>query len=284
MKLGIFAKTFRCRTLDETLDAVTAHDLRQVQFNLVCAGVQTLPDRIAPALRTQIREGFRLRGLNMAALSGTFNMIHPDPAQRQDAFARFQVLAEAAPELGTEVITLCTGTRNPQNMWVAHPENDSEEAWNDLLYSMEEAVRIAENTGVTLAVEPEVTNVVSSAVKARKLLDHFGSPRLKIVIDPANLIPAGELPRMCEIMAEAFQLLGKDIIIAHAKDLNHGGDAGHEAAGTGVLDYEYYIEQLRQLNYGGPLILHSLTENQVEGSARFLKKMLSTSGADGGGP
>ena len=29
--------------------------------------------------------------------------------------------------------------------------------------------------------------------------------------------------------------------IAHGKDLDHGGDAGHLAAGTGKLDYARYV-------------------------------------------
>ena len=55
---------------------------------------------------------------------------------------------------------------------------------------------IASSYGLTLAIEPEVDNVVDSAVKARRLLDEMASPHLKVVIDPANLFHAGELPRM----------------------------------------------------------------------------------------
>ena len=53
--------------------------------------------------------------------------------------------------MGTSVITLCTGTRDPNNMWGWHPENASSQAWSDLLSSMEAAVRIAEEELVTLA-------------------------------------------------------------------------------------------------------------------------------------
>ena len=48
--------------------------------------------------------------------------------------------------------------------------------------------------------------VVDTAAKARALLDHFHSPYLKVVIDGANLFHTGELPRMREILDEAFQL------------------------------------------------------------------------------
>ncbi len=39
MQIGIFAKTFVRPTLEATLDAVVAHDLHCLQFNMACAGL-----------------------------------------------------------------------------------------------------------------------------------------------------------------------------------------------------------------------------------------------------
>jgi len=72
-----------------------------------------------------------------------------------------------------------------------------------------EATDIARQSRVVLAFEPEVNNVVDSAQKARQLLDEIGSPFLKVTIDAANLFHAGELPRMKEILDEAFALVGR---------------------------------------------------------------------------
>lgn len=275
MRLGIFAKTFARGTMEEVLDAVVVHGLSEVQFNLACAGLPTLPDHLDESACRRVRAAFESRGLRMAAISGTFNMIHPDREARRKGFAGFEVLVNSAKTLGTQVITLCTGTRDPDNMWRSHPENRTAAAWNELLESMEKALKLAAKADVLLAVEPEVSNVVDSAAKARLLLDHFKSPHLKIVMDAANLFHTGELPRMRKILAEAFELLGKDIVLAHAKDLTTDGDAGHQAAGTGVLDYDFYIQQLRQARFAGPLILHSLAEHEVAGCVRFLRDKLA---------
>src|SRR6266851_2756955 len=207
MEIGIFAKTFYCKTLDATLDAVRAHGLKFVQFNMTCVGLPTLPEAIHGGLRERIRRAFAVRGLRMAAVSGTFNMIHPDLAKRQDGLRRLAVLAGACREMGTSIITLCTGTRDPDDMWRRHPDNDSLEAWSDLVASMRDAVRIAQECEVTLAFEPEVANVVDSAKKGRQLLDEIGSPGLKVVMDAANLFHAGELVRMRDVLDEAFALL-----------------------------------------------------------------------------
>jgi sugar phosphate isomerase/epimerase len=63
--------------------------------------------------------------------------------------------------------------------------------------------------------------------------------------------------------------------LAHAKDLSRDGEAGHEAAGTGLLDYDHYLALLRSAGYDGPLILHGLAERQVDGCVEFLRKKLS---------
>lgn len=279
MEIGIFAKTFVRPTLGEVLDAVTACGLHTVQFNMACAGVPSLPDTIAPALAVTIRQAFVQRDMTMAAVSGTFNLIHPDPVQRRQGLARLRVLAAACAGLGTSIITLSTGTRDAENMWRAHPDNQSPSAWAELLLAMTEAVHIAEDAGVTLAFEPEVSNVVDSAMRARRLLDAIGSRRLKVVMDGANLFHAGELPQMARILHEAFDLLGGDIVLAHAKDLSHDGEAGREAAGQGVLDYDLYLRLLRASGYDGPLILHGLSEAQVAGSVAFLHARLEQTDA-----
>src|SRR5262249_61207141 len=120
--------------------------------------------------------------------------------------------------------------------------------------------------------EPEVDNVVAWAQKARRVLDEIASPFLKVTFDAANLFHAGELPRMKEILDEAFALVGKEIVLAHAKDLDHDGDAGHKPAGHGKLDYDQYLALLHASRFPGPLLLHGLSEAQVPGCVAFLRQ------------
>jgi sugar phosphate isomerase/epimerase len=277
MELGIFAKTFVRPSLEETLDAVVAHGLNTVQFNFACVGLPSMPDAIEPSMCERIGAQVASRSLSMAAVSGTFNMIHPDAKERQAGIRRLRVIAQSCRSIGTGVVTLCTGTRDPDNMWRRHAESDSPEAWRDLLDSMQQALRIAEDCSITLAFEPEVTNIVDSAVKARRLLDGFQSSRLKVVMDPANLFHRGELPRMLAVLDEAFDLLGAHIAIAHAKDLSCDGESGQEPAGRGLLDYDRYVSLLQRTGFSGALILHGLSESDVDESSAFLRRKFARS-------
>jgi sugar phosphate isomerase/epimerase len=172
MEIGIFAKTFRRPDLETTLDAVVASSLTTMQFNLALAGGVSLPDAIPAAA---IREQVERRGLTMAAVSGTYNMAHPDSAVRVEGRRRLRELIAAASALGTRVVTLCTGSRDAADMWRHHPDNRSPQAWRDLLESLEDALTAAEQHAVTLAFEPEHNNVIDSAVAGWRLLDEVRS-------------------------------------------------------------------------------------------------------------
>jgi sugar phosphate isomerase/epimerase len=271
--LGLLAPEFDHATLERNLDAIAATGAESVQFDLVCAVGETFPKTIGEALCARIRNAFAERGLTMAALSGTFNMIHPDPAERAAGLAGLRRVIAVVAALGTSVVTLCTGSRDRENMWRWHPDNDSNEAWSDLVAVVREAVRSAEELGVTLGIEPEIANAVDSARKARRLIDEIGSPRLKVVMDGANIFHHGELARMREMLDEAFELVGADIVLGHAKDLDHDGEAGHLAAGAGVLDYRHYLALMQNSGFDGAIILHALTPAEARARLDFVREV-----------
>lgn len=274
---GIFAKTFPRPSVEEVFDAMRVHGLEHTQFNLSCVGLPSMPEEIDPGVAYRVREAAAERGVIISVVSGTFNMIHPDEEERRAGLRRLEVLAASCDGLGTSTITLCTGTRDSENMWRHHPANDAPEAWSDLLSSMQLALNAAEEHGVTLAFEPEPGNVVSSAARGRRLLDEMDSPRLKVIVDAANLLQAEGPARAEDTLGEAFELLGEDLVIAHAKDLAASGEI--VAAGRGVVDYDLYLRLLRQAGFEGPIILHGLDETEVDECVAFLRDRL----ADGGG-
>jgi sugar phosphate isomerase/epimerase len=273
IRLGIFARTFPRDRLEDTLAAISRHGIQTVQFNLSCLGLPSLPDTIEDSTCRLVREGFENCGMEMAAISGTFNAVHPDPVQRQADADRCCELIRKARALGTDVVTLCTGTRDPESMWKRHPENEDPEAWSDLIQTMERLLPAAEESGVTLGIEPETANVINSAVKARQLLDQLKASNLKIIMDGANLFLPHQLGQMQPVLEEAFDLLGPDIVMAHAKDIVPDKAGPSQAAGTGALDYRLYMRLLAKSGFCGPIVLHNLLESEVHTSLDFVRRM-----------
>jgi sugar phosphate isomerase/epimerase len=268
MQLGIFAKTFEGRDPLTVLMAVKAAGFSATQYNLACSGLPAMPEVISPEVAQAVAMVARDQGLSLTAISGTYNMVHPDVAVRAAGHARLDVLAAACAAMGTRVITLCTGTRDPFDQWHGHPDNDTPEAWRDLLEAMETALDIAERH--------DLANVVNSATKAHALIAQLGSPRLRIVLDAANLFESVSLEIQRRTVSEAIDLLADRIVMAHAKDRH--ADGRFATAGQGVLDYPHYLRALKSAGFDGPLITHGLSAAEAAGVAHHLRQVAGDAG------
>lgn len=275
MDLGIFAKTFPRPTVQQTLQAAADLGLAAVQFNLSVLGLPTIPDAVPAAAITATRQAAARTGVELAAISGTFNTAHPDPAVRKAGVARFPVLCQAASALGIPVITLSSGSRDPLDMWRYHPDNSSDAAWSDSRDSLTALAAAAAGHGVTLAVEPEHANVLATAALARRMLDEISSPALGIVFDAANLIdPDVATPdSMRSVITRAVALLGPGIVLGHAKELAAGRRP--VPAGAGILPWNLIIGALDGAGFGGTLVIHGLNEPDVPLAVRTLRDALA---------
>ena len=220
MYTAIFSRTYPMKDIAEVLDAVAADGYEGIQANLSSAGLASLPDALPPGVAETIKAASASHGIKIAALSGTYNMAHPDASVRQASRAGFANVVTAAKKMGAPIVTLCTGSRDPHDMWKSHPENDTPEAWNDLRSELEFALRLAEEAGIQLAIEPEPANVIRDAATADRLLRQMASNHLGIILDAANLLTPETLLDQHRIMAEAADLLGGALLLAHAKEIS----------------------------------------------------------------
>lgn len=273
MRLGIFARTFAGNDPGNVLAAARAAGFACVQYNMACSGLPAMPDDIPAPVAAAVRAASAQTGVAIAAVSGTCNMIHPDPAARAAGRRRLGVLIAAAGAMGTGMVTLCTGTRDPDDPWRHHPDNATPQAWHDLRVEMAHAAALAEAAGVRLGIEPELANVVNSAAAARRLIDEIASPSLAVVLDPANLFEVAPADRRRDLVARAVDLLADRIVMAHAKDRDAAG--GFAVAGQGVIDFAHFIACLRAAGFDGDLVAHGLTGAEAPGVAAFLSGLVA---------
>lgn len=275
MQLGIFAKTYNRPTVEQTLRAVRNDGLSAVQFNMSVLGLPTIPDPVAPQAIAEIALAADATRVTLAAISGTFNAAHPDPDTRAAYLDRFPHLARAAAALEIPVITLSSGSRDREDMWRYHPDNSTEQAWDDSRTCLTRLAAIAEDHGLVVAVEPEHTNVVADATLARRMLDEVFSPALGIVFDAANLLDSdtATTQTMTTTIRDAITVLGPGIALAHAKELTIGRRP--VPAGAGILPWQHILDSLTDAGYRGPLIIHGLDEHDVPNAVHTLSGALA---------
>ena len=260
-RLGVFETVYPRQNLEDSFRALVNAGFASVQFDLASGEVDAWAGPVDPMDLRKIVTAATATDVSIPAISGTYNMAHPDPAVRAAGLVGIQRVIEVAPVLGAAYVTLCTGSRSLRSMWHEHADNASAEAWRDGQRSIEAALETADRNGITLLVEPEPANVVGSAALARRMLDEVGHPRLKVVLDPANVVLSDLNRTPTDVLSEAFELLGADIEFAHAKDLRANGTFC--AAGTGIVPWPHYRSLLDGIDYQGDVIFHTLTEADV---------------------
>ncbi|RWA75130.1 MAG: sugar phosphate isomerase/epimerase [Mesorhizobium sp.] len=272
MQVGVFAKTFPGNEPAGVLAAVRDAGFAVTQFNLACAGLPSMPDSVPDEAIRSIDAAAKASGVRLVALSGTYNMAHPDRRVRDEGLCQLAVVIETAAKLSIPLVTLCTGTRNAEDQWAHHPDNADPSAWADMASEMEKALRLAERHGVDLGIEPEQANIVTSAGDAVRLIGEMGSTRLRIVLDPANLFERASAGEARAIVAEAVECAAGHIALAHAKD--RFADGRFATAGQGIVDFSDFIACLKAAGFDGPLVTHGLSAGVAPGVARFLKELV----------
>ena len=273
MKLGVFAKTYQRKSLEATLDAVRADGINLIQLKMTSVGLPTLPEQIPQSIIDRIKRATESRGITIAAISATYNMAHPDPAVRDRGTKRLRVLAKAAQSLGVPTLTLCTGTRNLDDIWSYHPENELDEAWEEMFATIDRALQVTEESGVNLAIEPEPGNIVKDATEARYLIKDLDNPRIGAIIDPANLVAIEAFHTMADLIVDSVSLLGEYLLMVHAKDCTNAAIV--RPPGQGIVPWESFLAQLRDIGYDGPVMMHGFDEAEVPGAIAYLSPIIS---------
>ena len=91
---------------------------------------------------------------------------------------------------------------------------------------------------------------------------------------PANLVTSENRQHLHDILDEAFELPGENIVPAHAKDVGHNNT--FQPAGAGFLNFDYYLHHREQATVEVLLFIHGLSEEQVDAAVRFLHERLQT--------
>ncbi len=273
LKLAIFTGVYAGLPLEEAGKRIKADGFRGVALEGNFADVRF--DPLAPDWEAakKITSCLDRNGIKVVGLYGYYNVVAPNVENRKRGEQRMQFLIENWKRLGSNNISTETGSLNPESEWNDSPENATEAAYQQCRTSLEKSARMAEKTGAVISIEPYWKNVISSAERAQRLFRDVSSPALKLVMDPCNYFRKADLARMQPMLEDIFQRVGKQTVIAHAKDVKAAPDADDTelpAAGKGVLDYPLYLRLLAQLNREVYLTLEHLSLPEVPAARDYV--------------
>src|SRR5262245_11211803 len=97
---AIFARTYPFTAAASVFEAIAKDGYESVQFNLSCIGLEPVPQHIPDGAAETVAAEAAARNLKISALSGTYNMAHPDEAVRLASRPRFANVVTAAKRMG----------------------------------------------------------------------------------------------------------------------------------------------------------------------------------------
>ena len=273
LKLAIFTGVYASLPLEEAAKKIKTDGFSGVVLEGTFADVRFDPFEPDWDAAKKITSCLERNGIKVVGLYGYYNVVAPNPEIRKRGEQRMQFLIENWRRLGSNNISTETGSLNPNSEWDDSPENATETAYQQCRASLEKFARLAEKTGAVISIEPYWKNVIGSAERAERLFRDVQSPALKLVMDPCNYFRKADLAQMQAMLKDIFQRVGKQAVLAHAKDVKAAAnvdDTELPASGKGVLDYPLYLRLLAQLDREIYLAVEHLTLPEVPAARDYI--------------
>ncbi len=262
MKIGVITDGIS-QDFEYALDVVDESDLEYVELQFLWD--KEIGDQTDQEVQ-KIKELVTSHNLKISCLSRHIfggvkvNDVNIDGAVYKKHYNALKRNIEIAKELDCPIVRAFSGNREVimfgsggAEKWVV---NNS--AWGNLVELMKPFAKLAEDEGITLAIETGNNAAVCSGYLARKLVDDVGSTNLRIIWDIPNTLSCGDVP-----YPDAYEYVRPVIAHIHLKDADvfpTKATVNFKELGTGhVAPYlEDIAKALKNDNYQGVISYESV--------------------------
>ena len=203
------------------------------------------------------------------------SIIHPDPKERARIHKLHVDTIELAERLGMKYILTHTGGRSSEHKDRPHPLNHTRETWEMSVAAVKKILKDTSGSPIALAFEAVNSCNNNTPQSHLRLREDVGDERVKVTLDPANMLHPGTIFRTTELLEQCFGLLGEEILYCHAKDKVWNEMLPHfegVTLGEGWMDYETYLARMSQMKYPRVLYIEHLPNELYPPSKKHLEE------------
>lgn len=237
---------------------------------------------------SSIAASLKAHGVSVAIVGCYINPIHPDEEKRKDEIRRFRRSLSLTGAFGCPIVGTETGTASAAGGYsIATSDPRNIEIFKESLSQMLDE---AEKDDAYVAIEAVArSHSISSAQRMGKILDSFGTDRLKVILDPVNLIPYAGIPESDGVPLEVpteeaersfirdiLDIYGDRIAAIHCKDYRLDPETGFKIgdlpALTGCFRWQAFAEELRSRAIDVPWLLENHDPSTAGRTAETLER------------
>ena len=210
------------------------------------------------AERKEVVEACKKHDMVIYEVGGYTNLIHPSDSVLQKNLSRLAHCIEVAESVNCRMVGTVSGCRATKGLILPHPDNWTLETWKLLVKSLQQVLNDTAGMKVAIGMEAQVTTNIDCPLAHKRLMEDVGGDRIKVNLDPTNMMSLARYYRSTELINECFDLLGEDIYGCHAKDAFIWPDkqtvhVQEVCPGKGVMDYEQYLVRMSRMAWPRPL-------------------------------
>ncbi len=251
MDIGVVSRSFPQLTNEEIAELLSKNGFRWTELCFLSkdsnywvyngrSDISSLTDEKSSG----IVELYRKHKVEVTSIGVFTNLLEPDDNELEENLKYFERHMEIAslnsvPYVATEC-GFIPGNRGVQ-------ADTYETAFQRLLESVKWLADKAEDYDVYIALEPCVLDIIPSAKRMADFIEQVGSSRLKVLLDPANLIANSSEEDM-------FRYLAPHIGYFHGKD-RKVNDAYGRVVGDGDINWPLFLRLYHEYTKGVPFIL-----------------------------
>ncbi|MEW6357312.1 MAG: sugar phosphate isomerase/epimerase family protein [Planctomycetota bacterium] len=213
----------------------------------------------------RIAKAYRDKGIDVPSIGVYTNLIDPDDAERQKNIDYFTEMMRVARDMGIGMLATECGAvikDGKKNL----DASLADDAYPRLIDSTKKLIEQAEKYDVAIVFEPFFHDLLATAKGVRDFIEEINHPRVRVQLDPANLLPHNSLDEMFSALAPYVKAL-------HAKDRKLHVTQG-VAAGQGDLDYARFVALCRQYCPHIPLVIEYVNQSNYKQAIRHLRLFL----------
>lgn len=275
MKICIRAHDLGVKGTEEILSAIQRLNIDGVQLVCykVCDDIPYQPGAITPEKAARIGADFAQNGAIIPMVGAYFNPVHSDKEKVSRCREIFADYLRTARLMGSSAVGSETGSFN-DDKWTYHPLNRTEEALKTVVDTFSELCDVAQEAGVTVAMEGAAGHVcwnVQTLDRARKMI---GKPT-KVIFDLYNYLDETNQYDYLSILEEGLKTFAGEILLFHMKDCAFvPGDKPRQVPfGTGEMDMEAILRRIRNYDENAVLTLEGTTGEHIENAVKLIRRI-----------
>ncbi len=271
-RIGVRGHDYGRNALPVLIDKMLqdGYETTQLAIKKALAEVEDLNMALTKEFCASLGQIIREKEFKISVLGAYLNYVGKDENLRRERLAILMKHIEMANIIGCRMVGTETGSLNDD--YSPHMDNHGEDAFQRFKESVTLALEVAETNNTYLAVEAVSHHIIHTIKRMKRLLDEINHNRLKVIFDISNLMTEENLCQQNQILEEAFELFGQDLLVVHVKDFSFvEGKKIIVPLGEGLLNLELLMELVKKSPNDIDVLGENIRKDKLKDTYEILK-------------